>query len=146
MKRLVLVAVIIGVTGFFGSLQAQGRGRGNGRGRGQDEQASQAATVQRFSSTDVHVIRAWFASPQNRQGLPPGLAKREQLPPGLQKQLVRNGKLPPGLEKKIQPLPQPVEAQLPPLPEGIRRVAIAGNVVLWNQKTSVILDVIAKVF
>src|SRR5574341_1561384 len=43
---------------------------------------------------------------KGKKGLPPGLAKRERLPPGLQKQLRRNGTLPPGLQKKLEPLPQ----------------------------------------
>jgi hypothetical protein len=36
-------------------------------------------------------------------GLPPGLAKRSQLPPGLQRHLWKHGSLPPGLQKKIGP-------------------------------------------
>ncbi len=35
------------------------------------------------------------------EGLPPGLAKREQLPPGLQKHVRERGSLPPGLQKKV---------------------------------------------
>src|SRR3972149_345043 len=31
--------------------------------------------------------------------MPPGLAKRDELPPGLQMQIVKNGTLPPGLAK-----------------------------------------------
>ena len=37
------------------------------------------------------------------QGLPPGLAKRDRLPPGLEKHLLKHGSLPPGLQKKIDP-------------------------------------------
>ncbi len=37
------------------------------------------------------------------RGLPPGLAKRDQLPPGLEKHLLKHGSLPPGLQKKIDP-------------------------------------------
>jgi hypothetical protein len=39
----------------------------------------------------------------NGQGLPPGLAKRDRLPPGLEKHLWNHGSLPPGLQKKIDP-------------------------------------------
>ena len=49
-------------------------------------------------------------------GLPPGLAKRDQLPPGLQKHLWKHGSLPPGLQKKVGPAyysPYPVYAPLP---------------------------------
>ena len=43
--------------------------------------------------------------------LPPGLAKRDTLPPGLERQLQRNGKLPPGLEKRA--LPDELKRALP---------------------------------
>lgn len=78
----------------------------------------------------------------NRSGLPPGLAKREKLPPGLEKQLRERGKLPPGLQKKIQPLPPQLEKELRVLPTGWRRAVIAGNVVLMNEKTAVVYDII----
>ena len=145
-RTITALAVMLCLFGSMSLANAQGRGRGNGKGGGQQEASSKAAVGDRFSREDVRIIREWFASPNNLKGLPPGLAKREQLPPGLQKQLVRNGKLPPGLEKKIQPLPPQVEAQLPPLPEGKRRIVISGNVILWDEKASVILDIIAKVF
>ena len=35
--------------------------------------------------------------------LPPGLAKRDRLPPGLEKHLWKHGSLPPGLQKKVDP-------------------------------------------
>ena len=35
------------------------------------------------------------------EGLPPGLAKRDELPPGLQKHVRERGSLPPGLQKKV---------------------------------------------
>jgi hypothetical protein len=38
-------------------------------------------------------------------GLPPGLAKRESLPPGLAMQLRERGRLPPGLQKRLTRVP-----------------------------------------
>ncbi len=38
-------------------------------------------------------------------GLPPGLAKKDHLPPGLQKHLWKRGSLPPGLQKRLGPGP-----------------------------------------
>src|SRR5690606_37311777 len=40
---------------------------------------------------------------KGNKSLPPGLAKRDELPPGLAKQLARNGHLPPGLERRNLP-------------------------------------------
>jgi hypothetical protein len=39
--------------------------------------------------------------PKKKTGLPPGLAKREELPPGLEMQVEKNGSLPPGLAKRL---------------------------------------------
>ncbi len=93
-----------------------------------------------FTQHERVVVSRWFRT--NRSGLPPGLAKRDRLPPGLEKQLRERGTLPPGLQKKVQPLPFELEGQLHRLPTGYRRVVIGGNVILMNEKTSVIYDII----
>lgn len=96
-----------------------------------------------FSEQERTLIKGWFGN--HRTGLPPGLAKKGRLPPGLEKQLRTRGTLPPGLQKKIQPLPIDLEHQLRWLPTGYRRVVIAGNVILMNEKTAVIYDIIRDV-
>ncbi len=96
-----------------------------------------------FTREEVTVINRYFTD--NRSGLPPGLAKREQLPPGLQRHLERNGTLPPGLQKKVQPLPPELERRMRVLPTGYRRVVIAGNVILMNEKTATIYDIVRNV-
>ena len=93
-----------------------------------------------FTEEERVVVKNWFRD--HRTGLPPGLAKRDRLPPGLEKQLRERGKLPPGLQKKIQPLPVELERQLRRLPTGYCRVVIAGNVILMNEKTAVIYYII----
>jgi hypothetical protein len=98
-----------------------------------------------FTVHERTVIKDWFANPRNLSGLPPGLAKREKLPPGLERQLRERGKLPPGLQKKIQPLPPDLDRQLRVLPTGWRRVVIAGNVIMMNEKTSLIYDIVRNV-
>jgi Ni/Co efflux regulator RcnB len=96
-----------------------------------------------FATREVSIIQGWFRT--NLNNLPPGLAKRETLPPGLQKQLVQRGTLPPGLQKKIQPLPIALERQLSPIPTGYRRVVVAGNVILMNPTTGLIYDIVRNV-
>jgi hypothetical protein len=83
-----------------------------------------------FSARDRRVIRACFSD--NYSNLPPGLAKRDRLPPGLEKQLQRNGTLPPGLQKRVQPLPETCVRQLPRLPGGWVRVVLSGRVILLD--------------
>lgn len=96
-----------------------------------------------FSPREVSIITGWFQT--NRSNLPPGLAKRETLPPGLEKQLQKNGHLPPGLEKKVVALPMELERQLSPIPTGYRRVVIGGNVITMEPVTGVIYDIIRGV-
>jgi hypothetical protein len=104
-----------------------------------------AAEGHAFSKKDEATIRIRFGDKRNLEGLPPGLAKREELPPGLERHLERNGTLPPGLQKRIQPLPRTLEIKLPKLPEGIRRVIVVGAVILLDVRTSKIIDIIKDV-
>ena len=77
------------------------------------------------------------------RGLPPGLAKRDSLPPGLQKQLEKNGTLPPGLAKRG--LPPELQSQLPAVPPGLERIIAGDDVVLLEKATGKILDIIQGV-
>ena len=84
-------------------------------------------------------IHDWYRA--HYQHLPPGLAKRDRLPPGLERQLVVNGTLPPGLQKKMQPCPRELETMLPPPPPNYVHVVIGGNLVMYNRATLQIGDV-----
>ena len=110
-----------------------------------EEREQRAAKGLGFGKDHEKKIRDWFGNSSNLQGLPPGLAKRDELPPGLQKHLERNGTLPPGLQKRIQPLPSSLEKQLPKTAPGTRRVVVAGNVILMEERTSKVLDIVRDV-
>jgi hypothetical protein len=96
-----------------------------------------AAVPTGFSSGERHNIQTCFD--EHASELPPGLAKRESLPPGLQRQVEKGGSLPPGLQKRVQPMPQVCETHLSPLPDGYRRV-VYGNRVMLVDPQSKILD------
>jgi hypothetical protein len=81
---------------------------------------------------------------KKKKGLPPGLAKRQTLPPGLAKQLKRNSKLPPGLDKRE--LPGSLESMLPERLPGEKRVLVDNDVVLIEEATGRILDILRDVF
>src|SRR5713101_6361403 len=83
-----------------------------------------------FSHRERRIISDCFV--ENRSDLPPGLAKRDRLPPGLERQLQRNGTLPPGLQKRVQPLPGVCTARLPRLPRDWVRVELGGRIILLN--------------
>lgn len=73
-------------------------------------------------------------------GLPPGLAKRDQLPPGLAK---RGNQLPSGLMKGD--LPPDLEAKLGNLPNNVERIIVDNDVILVQKGTDLILDVLEGV-
>jgi|ERR1700746_1703842 hypothetical protein len=103
-----------------------GNGHNNGHGHG------------RYADRDGD-IRGWYRTHYNH--LPPGLAKRDRLPPGLERQLIVRGTLPPGLRGKMQPCPRELEVMLPPPPPNYVHVVIGGNLVLYNRADFQIADV-----
>lgn len=93
-----------------------------------------------FSARERRVMQSCMAD--SYSNLPPGLAKKDRLPPGLEKQLQRNGTLPPGLQKRVQPLPGVCQSQLSPLPSGWIRVVLGGRVLLLDRGNR-ILDILS---
>lgn len=144
-RRLTLLMGIMTLLTVSAALGGQGRGRSQG-GSSAGNTPSASASAGGFGKDEARIIIDWFHDPKNLSGLPPGLAKREQLPPGLQRQLARNGKLPPGLEQKIQPLPPVLVAKLPPLPDHRTIVVLGGNVILMDRTTSIIVDILIDIF
>lgn len=89
-----------------------------------------------FSQRDRQDIRSCLAG--NMGNLPPGLAKRDRLPPGLERQVQRNGTLPPGLQKRVQPLPGVCTSRLPRLPADWVRVILGGRVLLLDPSQRIV--------
>lgn len=73
------------------------------------------------------------------KGLPPGLAKRDRLPPGL----AKRDRLPPGLSGER--LPRTLERRLSPLPAGVVRLRIGTDLVLMDERSRVVLDVMKDI-
>jgi Ni/Co efflux regulator RcnB len=124
---------------------AQGHGHGHdkdkedrdeeedhGHGRGHEHKG--------YSDHDRDEMRGWYR--EHSDNLPPGLAKRDRLPPGLERQLVVRGTLPPGLRAKMHRCPEDFERRLPPPPPQCEHVFIGGHVVLLNRANFEIVDVI----
>ncbi|MFQ5777418.1 MAG: hypothetical protein ACE5IP_05375 [Terriglobia bacterium] len=170
MKRVFWVVVVsLALALSLPVAAAQGRGKGKGKSgtrgasaeksgrtksrtraaekskKGEEERERHAAQGRAIGKDQEKKIREWFGHKKNLEGLPPGLAKRDELPPGLERHLEKNGTLPPGLQKRIQPLPQDLERQLPKTPKGVKRVVVAGNVILLEERTSKVLDIVKDV-
>jgi Ni/Co efflux regulator RcnB len=84
-------------------------------------------------------LHDWYRG--HHDHLPPGLAKRDELPPGLESQLVVRGTLPPGLRSRMHPCPVEIERDLPPAPVGYMHTVIGGHIVLVNRRNFFVLDV-----
>lgn len=109
-----------------------------------DDARTDAIVNRVFSNVERSIIADYFGEQwkiAERTGdLPPGLAKRDSLPPGLQKQLARNGRLPPGLEKHA--LPNDLLSRLGAAPKGTQRYIVGSDVILVDLATNVLLDTI----
>jgi hypothetical protein len=113
-----------------------GKGKGKGGGPGavtsviKGNKVGTKDLIKAFTYSDRRTIQSFFAR---------GGVVGKPLPPGLAKQLRRNGRLPPGLQKKA--LPGDLAALLPGLPPGHRYAAVGNDVVLIEQATGLILDI-----
>jgi hypothetical protein len=120
---------------------ALAQGHGNGHGKDHDKHAADEDQDDHYyQERDRESARGWYEEHQNN--LPPGLAKKDRLPSGLEKQLVRRGTLPPGLQKRLQPVPVDLERRLPPPPPECAHVLVGGHIVLFNQRTNVVVDLV----
>lgn len=110
------------------------------RGHDQDKRGGEERRDERFYQ-DKHrdALRDWYQG--HRSHLPPGLAKRDQLPPGLERQLIVRGTLPPGLRRSIRTCPPDLVRLLPPPPPHCQHVIIGGHIVLLNRSNFLIMDV-----
>jgi Ni/Co efflux regulator RcnB len=135
-----MVASAVGIfmlTTNFALVQAQGNGHSKGHEKhGEDDDQDERY----YKDHDRETMRGWYDEHANN--LPPGLAKKDRLPPGLEKQLVRRGTLPPGLQERLQPCPEDLERRLPPPPPGCAHVLVGGHVVLLNRRTNVVVDLV----
>jgi len=117
-----------------------GHGNGNAKHHGQEDRDHADHDRHYYSDHDRDKMRGWYR--EHGDHLPPGLAKRDRLPPGLERQIQVRGTLPPGLRKRMVPCPRELEVSLPPPPPGCAHVVIGGNVVLMNRSSYLVLDIV----
>ena len=144
-KRLYLCAALIlsiGLAPAFADRDHDddhGHGHGNGHAYGHEKHDRDDDRDRGYYRDHDRELHDWYRAHYNN--LPPGLAKRDRLPPGLERQLVVRGTLPPGLRREMHPCPAEVESYLPPPPAGYMHTIIGGHVVLVNRRTFFVLDV-----
>jgi hypothetical protein len=129
--------------------QDHGNGHGNGRAKHEaavdrrddrrEARREDRREDRRYYRDHDRELRDWYRV--HYDNLPPGLAKRDRLPPGLERQLVLRGTLPPGLRRQMHPCPVEVVRYLPPPPVGYMHTIIGGHIVLVNRSTFFVLDI-----
>ena len=125
--------LIFALSGFA---LADGHGHGRGHDRDDDDHGRHY-----YSDHDRDQMGHWYHDQDDRH-LPPGLAKRDRLPPGLEKQLRVRGTLPPGLRRDMRPCPEEIVERLPPPPPHCAHMVIGGHIVLVNQSSYMVLDIL----
>ena len=154
MKPINIVIMATAAVALLATAPAAEANPGKGKGKAAQhreyredrrDDAREDAVVNRvFSNVERALVAEYFGEQwkiANRTGnRPPGLAKRDSLPPGLQKQLVRNGKLPPGLAKRD--VPNDLLRRLGAAPKGTQRYLVGSDMILVDVATNVLLDTI----
>jgi hypothetical protein len=115
-------------------------GKDNKHGKSHKGEARKEARSE--TATAKHGHRRAVRQHVTREGLPPGLAKRESLPPGLRRQLRERGRLPPGLQKRLEPVPPAYAGRWPPIPPHYHRYFAGRDVVVIDTRTNRVVTVL----
>ncbi len=94
-----------------------------------------------FSHIERNIIKDFFGVRGGRK-FKAKKFKHKRLPPGLAKHIRRYGTLPPGLRRNY--LPPGLRSRLPGLPPGQARVLVGNDVLLIQQTTGLILDILSR--
>lgn len=137
LKRSVIVCLICWVFGISGCHTVPGINSGR-----IDIGTKDSRGCAGFNEMDRQKIVSYYRRviEKKYKRMPPGLAKKQSLPPGLQKHIRKKGALPPGFHGHS--LPFELERELSPLPKGYVRLKVEGDIVLMDERTRVVIDVV----
>ena len=107
-----------------------------------DHRRDEGAVVAVDRDGHVRVIRDYARG----GSLPPGLAKRQALPPGLREQLRERGALPPGLQKRLVVVPASLSRRLPPVPVYYRRYFAGDDLLVIDTRTNLIVAIVRDIW
>lgn len=152
-KRYRFLGAVVLFSAFALSLPPTDALAGQGRGRGAAKHGEKAKPMPRGSDNRARAVvvdrdgHLRVIHEYARGGsLPPGLAKRESLPPGLQNQLRERGTLPPGLQKHLVPVPAPLITRLPALPDYYHRYFVGDDLIVIDTRSNLIVAILRDVW
>ena len=105
--------------------------------------AASAPMAPHFHSVQRQAAQVWFAEPEHRGFVPPGLAKKGSLPPGQVRLWKRGQPLPAGVIGYA--LPRSLELVLGPAPAGHRYVRVAADILLIALGTGLVVDALEDI-
>jgi hypothetical protein len=113
---------------------ADGHGHGRHGDRDDDDRGEY-----RYSDRDRDVMRGWYH--EHHGHLPPGLAKKDRLPPGWERKLVVHHVIDYQMREYMRPCPEELERRLPPPPPECEHTVIGTHIVLVYRRTNIVVDV-----
>jgi Ni/Co efflux regulator RcnB len=135
--------VIFGIAASMAYAQGNGNGHGKGHDKDKhgdgDDDRDDRAYVYSYSKHDRDEMNDWYE--HHRGNLPPGLAKKDRLPPGWEKKMAVHQVMPAEYREYVRSAPVEIVRVLPPPPPDCEHVVVGGHIVLMNRKTSVVLDI-----
>ncbi len=105
-----------------------------------DEEAESHVRYPFITDAENRIIQDYYRIGSGH--LPPGLAKKGDVPLPLARQLHRAGVIPPGLDKKLDKLPEDLDRKLVPVPTGYLRRICGMTILLILEKSSLVVDTI----
>lgn len=153
----IVVIAALSLVPASGAVSAQGRGHGKAKKVEKAEKKNEKAEKKEDKREDRRDDRREIAVDRDAHvrviheyarggSLPPGLAKREALPPGLRAQLHERGELPPGLQKRLVAVPRPLVVRLPPVPPYYHRYFAGDDLLVIDSRTNRIVAIIPDVW
>ena len=138
----VLLAALLACAGP--ALADHGKGKHKNKDKGQESAAEYAPGKDKgksFSNEDADKLRGYYRSnPESRKQLPPGLAKKDKLPPGWQKKLQVGERVPDDVWAHRVAVPR--EVKIADTPAGAINVRINDRIVRVAERTREVLDIL----
>ena len=137
--KILHLALIVAALACAGPAAAEKKDKSSESQSAAEHAPGKKKAHQPFSSGEREEINRYYRSnPEQRKQLPPGLAKKNKLPPGWQKKLARGERIPDDVWKHRVELPKDIRL---PDEKGVIRVRIDDRVVKVAERTREVLDV-----
>jgi len=111
----------------------------DGHGHGKHHDDDDDRREYRYNDRDREAMREWYH--ERHEHLPPGLAKKDRLPPGWERKLAVHQILDDRMRERMRPCPPELEMRLPPPPPECEHTVIGSHIVLVNRRTHIVVDI-----